>query len=70
MAANLKGVGRGRGRCDSGDKGWGGRGQTVETLPTSVAASDRFPISDLSSPRVGGCAGEEPGRVPTGIRGA
>lgn len=42
----------------------------MKMLPVSVAASEPFPVWDLSSPRAGGCAGQEPSGVPKGIVGA
>lgn len=42
----------------------------MKMLPVSVAASERFPVSGLSSPQAGGCAGQEPSGVSKGTGGA
>lgn len=48
----------------------GGEARLLKRVPVSAAVSECFPVSDLSSPWVGGCAGEEPGDVPEGSRDA
>lgn len=70
MAANRKEQEGGRGLGDSSDKGWRGRGQAVERLLVSVAEAQSFSVMGLSSPWVGGCAGEQPSGVPESFRGA